>query len=243
MKNRFVMVDGLDGSGKGSIVDALQKWAELKRMKVLDLRSYCTEKNTFPEAEEIIQYDAVVSAEPTFCYVGRAIRVELVRASGRQYSAMSLAHAFALDREILYKRVLIPAIKAGKYVFQERGISSSLVYQPVQEHIQLSELIRLPGNKTALQFAPSLFIIATVKPETVINRLGKRPKKDYSIFDTLEFQRNLDARFRSDWLRQLLEQHGSKVVYLSTDEPRTVDETQKEAVRIFEGFWAETEKN
>ncbi|MEK6854203.1 MAG: hypothetical protein AABX60_02620, partial [Nanoarchaeota archaeon] len=97
--------------------------------------------------------------------------------------------------------------------------------------------------KTALQFAPSLFIIATVKPETVINRLGKRPKKDYSIFDTLEFQRNLDARFRSDWLRQLLEQHGSKVVYLSTDEPRTVDETQKEAVRIFEGFWAETEKN
>ena len=239
LKNRFVIVDGLDGSGKGTIVDALQKWAELKGLKVLDLRSYCREKNTLPEPEEVMQYDAVVSAEPTFCFVGKAIRDELVRATGRHYSAMSLALAFALDREILYKRVLIPAIKAGKYVFQERGISSSLVYQPVQEHIQLSELIRLPGNKTALQFAPGLFIIATVKPETVINRLGTRSKKDYSIFDSLQFQRNLDARFRSDWLRQLLEQHGSKVVYLNTDEPRTADETQKEAVRVFEQFLAE----
>ncbi|MBI2140990.1 thymidylate kinase [Candidatus Woesearchaeota archaeon] len=238
-KNKFVMVDGLDGSGKGTIVDALQKWAELKAMKVLDLRSYCRENGTFPEPEEVMQYDAVVSAEPTFCLVGKAIREELVRATGRHYSAMSLAQAFALDREILYKRVLIPAIKAGKYVFQERGISSSLVYQPVQEHIQLSELIRLAGNKTALQFAPGLFIVATVKPETVMGRLGARPKKDYSIFDSLEFQRNLDSRFRSDWLRQLLEQHGSKVIYLSTDEPKTVDETQKEAVKAFEDFLAQ----
>ncbi len=238
-KNNFVMVDGLDGSGKGTIVDALQKWAEMKGMKVLDLRSYCRENGTFPEPEEALQYDAIVSAEPTFCLVGKAIRDELVRATDRKYSAMSLALAFALDREILYKRVLIPAIKAGKYVFQERGISSSLVYQPVQEHIQLSELIRLAGNKTALQFAPGLFIVATVKPETVIKRLGSRQKKDYSIFDNLEFQRNIDSRFRSDWLRQLFEQHGSKVTYLDTDEPKTADDTQKDAVKAFEEFLAQ----
>ncbi len=236
MKSNFVMVDGLDGSGKGTIVDALQKWAELKGMKVLDLRSYCRENGTFPEPEEALQYDAIVSAEPTFCFVGKAIREELIRATDRKYSAMTLAQAFSLDREILYKRVIIPAIKAGKYVFQERGISSSLVYQPVQERIQLSELLRLAGNKTAMQFAPGLFIVATVKPETVIKRLGTRQKKDYSIFDNLEFQRNIDSRFRSDWLRQLFEQHGSKVIYLDTEEPKTPDDTQKEAVKLFEGF-------
>ncbi len=235
-KNKFVMVDGLDGSGKGTIVDALQKWAELKGMKVLDLRLYCREKGAFPEPWEIDDYDAVVSAEPTFCFVGKAIREELIRTTDRKYSAMSLAHAFALDREILYKRVIIPAIKAGKYVFQERGISSSLVYQPVQERIQLSELLRLAGNKTSLQFAPGLFIIAVVKPETVIKRLGARQKKDNSIFENLEFQRNIDSRFRSDWLRQLFEQHGSKVAYLDTDEPKTSEDTQKEAVKLFEEF-------
>ncbi len=236
LKNRFVMVDGLDGSGKGAIVDALQKWAELKGMSVLDLRSYCSEKNAFPEPEEVANYEAVVSAEPTFCYIGKAIREELVRAIDRRYSAITLAQAFALDREILYKKVLIPAIKAGKYIFQERGISSSLVYQPVQEHIQLTELIRLSGNRTAMQFAPALFIIATVKPETVMKRLGIRDKKDNSIFDNLEFQKNIDSRFRSDWLRQLFEQHGSKVVYLNTDEPKTAEETQAEAIKAFESF-------
>lgn len=238
LKNRFVMVDGLDGSGKGAIVDALQAWAESKGMKVLDLRTYCRENNTLPQPEEVAQYDAIVSAEPTFCYIGKAIREELIMATGRQYSAMSLAQAFSLDREILYKRVLIPAIKAGKYIFQERGISSSLIYQPVQEHIQLSELIKLSGNRTAMQFAPALLIIAVVKPETVIGRLEKRGKKDNSIFDSMEFQRNIDSRFRSDWLRQLFEQHGSKITYLDTNQPKTMEETQAEAVKALEGFIA-----
>lgn len=236
LKNRFVMVDGLDGSGKGVIVDALQKWAEQKGLKVLDLRAYCKEKGTFPAPEEVSQYDAIVSAEPSFCLVGKAIREELIRATERKYSAQTIANAFALDREILYNRVLVPAIKAGKYIFQERGISSSLVYQPVQEHVQLSELIRMPGNRTAMQFAPALFIVATVKPETVMNRLGTREKKDYSIFDNLNFQRNIDSRFRSEWLRQLFEQHGSKVVYVNTDEPKTIDDTRGEAVKTFQDF-------
>ena len=65
LKNRFVMVDGLDGSGKGVIVDALQKWAELKAMKVLDLRTYCRENGTFPEPEEAMQYDAIVNYATT----------------------------------------------------------------------------------------------------------------------------------------------------------------------------------
>ncbi|MBI2144999.1 hypothetical protein HYU18_01615 [Candidatus Woesearchaeota archaeon] len=238
LKNRFVMVDGLDGSGKGAIVDALQEWAEGKGMKVLDLRSYCREKGTFPENDELLQYDAIVSAEPTFCHIGKAIREEMIRATERTYSATSIAQAFALDREILYKRVIIPAIKAGKYIFQERGISSSLVYQPVQEHIQLSELIKMNGNRTAMQFAPALLIIAVVRPETVVKRLGIREKKDNSIFDTLEFQRNIDSRFRSDWLSQLFAQHGSKIIYMDTDEPKTMEQTQSEAVKAFEGFIA-----
>lgn len=239
LKNRFVMVDGLDGSGKGTVVDSLQKWAEGKNFKILDLRSYCREKGTFPEPEEVLQYDVIVSGEPTFCYVGKAIREELIRANGRTYTATTLVNAFALDREILYKRVLIPAIKAGKYIFQERGITSTFVYQPVQEHIQLSELVKLPGNRIALQFAPALLVVTTVKPETVIKRLGERAKKDNSIFDNLTFQRDIDSRFRSEWLNQLFVQHGSRVVYLNTDEPKTAEQTQQEGVQLLERFLAE----
>ncbi len=236
-KNRFVMVDGLDGSGKGTIVDGLAEWAEKKAMKMLDIRSYCGEKNDFPSEAEINDAEVIISCEPTFCYVGKAIRDELVRANGRQYSAWSLAQAFSLDREILYKRVIIPAVKAGKYVFQERGLTSSLVYQPVQEHIQLSELLKLPGNKLAMQNAPSLLLIAKVSPETVLKRLGLRAKRDNSIFDNLSFQRKLHERYLSDWLRNLFEQHGSKVEYIDTNEPKSEQDTRKEAVEIVEKFF------
>ncbi len=237
MRNRFVMVDGLDGSGKGTIVDGLAEWAEKKAMKTLDLRSYCNEKNDFPSEAEINDAEVIMSCEPTFCYVGKAIRDELVRANGRQYSAWSLAQAFSLDREILYRRAIIPAVKAGKYVFQERGLTSSLVYQPVQEHIQLSELLRLPGNRLAMQNAPSLLLIAKVSPETVLKRLGSRAKKDHSIFDNLAFQRKLHERYLSDWLRNLFEQHGSKVEYIDTDEPKSEQDTKREAVEIIEKFF------
>ena len=238
MKGKFIMVDGLDGSGKGTIVDGFAEWAEKKALKILDVRKYCSENNNFPSQEEIEAAEVIVSCEPTFCYVGRAIRDELVRANGRQYSAWSLAQAFSLDREILYRRVIMPAVKAGKYVFQERGLTSSLVYQPVQERIQLSELLRLPGNKLAMQNAPSLLLIAKVSPETVVKRLGLRTKKDYSIFDNLAFQRKLDERYSSEWLKHLFEQHGSKVDYIDTDEPKSEADTKREAVEMIEKFFS-----
>jgi len=137
MHKRFVMVDGPDGSGKGVIVNALKKWAEQKQLKVFDLRDYCMENNRFPEPEEINDFDAIVSGEMSYCWVGRALRKEIVRKNNRNYSITSTAHAFSLDREILYKMVIIPALKQGKYVFQERGVISSIVYQPVQGNIQI----------------------------------------------------------------------------------------------------------
>ena len=231
---KFVMVDGPDGSGKGTIVSGLAELAQVRSMKILDVRESCREKGRFPSAEEIEDADAVISCEPTFCFAGKAIREELVRNSERKYSAWSLAHAFSLDREMLYKAVILPALKAGKYVFQERGLTSSLVYQPVQERIQLSELLNLPGNRLAIRNAPSLLLIARTSPETSVKRLGLRAKKDNSIFDSVAFQRKVGERYSSDWLRKLFEHHGSKVEYIDTDEPRSEDETRNEAISIVE---------
>jgi len=233
MKSKFVIVDGLDGSGKGTIVDGLTDWAEKEGLKVLDVREYCKEHGRFPSVEEINEFDAIISAEPSFCYIGKAIREEMVRASERKYSAWSLASAFSLDREILYNQVIIPSVKAGKYVIQERGLTSSLVYQPVQEHIQLSELLKLAGNRLSIQNAPGLLMIAKVLPETVVKRLGLRTKKDNSIFDNVAFQRKLEERYSSEWLRRLFEQHGSVVKYIDTNEPKTEEDTKSEAINIF----------
>ena len=234
MKGNFTIVDGIDGSGKGTIVKGLKELEESKGSKVLDVRQYCKEKDGFPSLEEIQNSDVIVSCEPSYCYVGKALREEFLVATGIRYPPNSLVQAFSLDRELLYNRVIIPALKAGKKVFQERGLASSLVYQPVQERIPLSEILKLSGNKLSLQNAPRLLIITTVSPETAVERLQSREKKDNSIFDELEFQRKIAERYSSEWLKKLFENRGSKVVRLNTDPPKTEEETQKEALDIIE---------
>ncbi len=235
MKGKFVMVDGLDASGKSTIIHALENWAKSHNMKILNIENYFEEKKDFPTQEDLNNCDVIVSSEPTPFYVGKAIKEELVNQSERDYSVMSVAQAFALDREILYKRLLIPALKLGKFVFQEGGIVTSFIYQPVQGRISLNDLMHLPGNKLALENAPDLLIITKVDPEVVMQRIEQRNKKR-SIFENLFFQRKLSERYYSMWLKQLFENFNSTVAYIDTNPPKLVDELSREVTALWDDF-------
>jgi len=234
-KGILVIVDGIDGSGKGIIIKALADWALAKQMKVLDLKDYWKTKHTFPEPKEITDYDVIISAEPTFSMVGQAIREEIVRDNNRSYSAWTTAEAFSLDREILYRRVIIPALEQGKIILQERGVTTSLIYQPVQkEPLELEKILDLSGNKLALEHRPDLLIVTLVDPKEAVRRLSERDKKDNVIFEKLPFLEKIAERFAAPWFRELMESRGSEFVYLKTD--KTVYDTIEEAINIWENF-------
>lgn len=233
-KGKFIMIDGLDGSGKGTAVSALRDYFESQGKKIFDLREYWKQTNDIPELEEVMDYDVICTSEPTFSMVGKVIREEIVRTNKRQYSGMTTAQAFALDREILYKKLILPAKKAGKIIIQERGVTTSLAYQPVQnERIQLKEIINIPGNQMAIKNAPDLLIIVKVDPEVAIERLQAREKKDQAIFENLVFQRNVQYRFESEWLKKLFTHYNSNVVYLDTNQPSTIEDTKNKTVTIW----------
>ncbi len=231
----LVIVDGIDGSGKGTIVKALADWAAAKKMKVLDLKNYWKTKHTFPEPKEIAEYDVIISSEPTFSMVGQAIREEIVRDNNRHYSAWTTAQAFSLDREILYRRVIIPALEQGKIIFQERGVTTSIIYQPVQsEPLKLKKIINLSGNQLALKYRPDLLIITLVDPKEAVRRLAERDKKDNVIFEKLPFLSKIAKRFAAPWFRELMKSRDSKFVYLKTN--KTVYDTMEETINIWEKF-------
>jgi dTMP kinase len=234
-KGILVMVDGIDGSGKGVIVKTLADWALTKQMKIFDLKNYWKEKRAFPEPEELSDYDVIISNEPTFAMVGQAIREEIIRENNRHYSAWTTAQAFSLDREILYRRVIIPALEQGKIIFQERGVTTSVIYQPIQEEpLKLEKIMELPGNKLALEYRPDLLIIAQVDQGEAMARLAERDKKDNSIFEKLPFLQKISERYATPWFRELMEVRGSKFVYLKTD--KTVYDTIEETLEIWEKF-------
>lgn len=232
----FVIVDGIDGSGKSVMISALKQWAKDQRFKILDLDEYCKEHKQLPEPEEIENYDVIISKEPSPAYMGRAIADEIVKDNKRDYSVESTAWAFALDREILYRRVIIPAMKAGKYIFQERGVVTSIVYQPVQGRMSLKDIVDMPGNKLALKNSPDLLIIAKVEPQLVITRLQRDGKIKEAIFRNLNLQRKLDERYSSSWLKSLFERFDSQVEYLDVNPPKDIEQVKQETVKVWEEF-------
>jgi len=229
------MVDGLDGSGKGTVVDAYGDWAKKQGLKIFDLREYSKKKHTLPEPEELEGFHVILSGEPTYDGIGQAIRQEFIKDNGRVYSAKATAEAFSLDRLVLYKKVILPALEKGKMVIQERGLTTSLCYQPVQGKITLKELLSLEGNHFTLINRPDLLLIVVCKPETCLARLRKRlAKQDQAIFEKLAFLRKADKRFRSPCFAEIFQKQGSVVGYLDTND--TVEETKKEAIGYINDF-------
>ena len=126
--------------------------------------------------------------------------------------------------------------ESGKWIFQERGVISSIVYQPLMgdKGIDLNFVLNLEGNKFCLEHAPDLLVIMVVKPEVVIERLKDREKKDDAMFEKLEFQKKIEKVYESEWLKQEFESRGSKVVYLDSNPPKTVEDTKKKIIELFE---------
>ncbi|HJX06392.1 MAG TPA: thymidylate kinase [Candidatus Nanoarchaeia archaeon] len=230
----FVIIDGLDGSGKSLIVNGLADCLKKQGKRVFELKEYWKSSHSLPEPEELYDYDVIISAEPTYSLVGYAIREEIIRHNKRDYSALTTATAYSLDRLILYQRIILPLLEKGKTIIQDRSVTTSIVYQPIQaEPLSLNKVLSLKGNQLALEHRPDLLLITDVKPEVCMERLGAREgKKDNSIFENLEFQRKAYKRFKSKWFRKLFEERGSRVVYL--DASKSKEEVVAEAVRIYE---------
>lgn len=238
----MIVVDGIDGSGKGFIVNELAKLAEKSKFSLFDVRKHQQKHNQHPSPDKLHQYSALLTCEPSFAGQGRRIREELIR-TGSKYSALEIAQAYSADRYEQYEQLILPFMKKNKrnLIFQERGVVSSIVYQPTHARLKgesaptLDHVLGLPGNKFCLDNAPEYLIIATLSANTAMKRLGKREKQDDAEFEKLRFQQTLVEQYEGNDLKSIFKQKGTKVIYINTDDPRTIEDT-RQAVH---DFWKE----
>jgi len=213
---RFIMVDGIAGSGKSTIAAAIIDWAKNTDQRVFSLKDWYQNHTNPPKFEEISEHDVFVTFEPTRSWVGSAIRFELSQIE-QPYEGTALAHAFALDRQIQYRRLIIPALQAGKTIIQDRGVTTSIVYQPIMKNsLTLEQILNLPGNKLALNHAPNHLILTNISPEIAVKRIPGRKEESKGVFAELEMLKKWHQRFHSDWFRELFEKHGTKIHPLDT---------------------------
>ena len=214
----FIMFDGIDGSGKSTLVQAFVDALAEGGKKVFNLGFWSTMEKRLPLLAECGAPDIFLSAEPTQVWVGAAIRQELIR-QGTEYDPRIIAEAYALDRLILYHRLILPLRAQGITIVSDRGISTSLAYQ-LQTGVTEDVVTKLSGNALALANPPTLLVIADCGAERALERLIARgTKRDDSIFERASFLESLNARYHSDAFRAIWKKCGTDVLYVNTDIP------------------------
>jgi len=229
------MIDGIDGSGKSTVISAWKKYLVDQGNAIFDLKNYFQTNDRYPELHEIKNYDFIFSAEPTFTGIGKVIREELINKKNN-YSAEAIAQAYSLDRLILYTKIIIPLLKDGKCVIQDRGVSTSLAYQPIQDpQLTIDNISKLSGNKLSLQNRPDHLILLTVSPEKAMSRLtGRLEKQDNVIFEKLDLLKNIARQYDSAEFKNIFKEHGTQIHYLSGEEK--IDIMNKQAVDLLKNI-------
>ena len=244
-KGLVIAIDAVDGAGKDTMADALvRELTETRGQRVCDLDDFIKRGKTpvFPRGDSDFfnHFDAIKVSEPTYGGIGAAIRQEIMKE--KVYDAETTSWAYALDRQVLYQRTVLPFLrsKPGRIVIQARGLMSTLTYQPLEaedngQKLTVEELLTLPGNQLELSRRPDLIILLVCSPETAQKRLAARTEKvDGDKFADPRFQARASMRYRSPEVINVFESLGTSVVYI--DAERTQSEVAADCITALNGI-------
>jgi len=144
---KFIVIEGLDGSGQSTQAGLLRDFLVKKGYKV------------------------VLTKEPTLdSEAGKEIRKILDKKT--RVRPVQLQELFAQDRKEHLKNVIIPALKKGKIVISDRYFFSSLAYGTASG-IDLDWLIKLNGEF----LLPDITFLLKVSLGVCLERIKKRNKE------------------------------------------------------------------
>lgn len=237
-KGKFVVIDGLDGVGKGVFIRALMDAAKNDGKRIFNLHDFWRSHDYLPDVKDIISnFDVAITAEPTFCGIGRSIRLELTAKNNRSYSPEIIASAYALDRQILYEKVVLPLLDAGVDVYQSRSFSTSIVYQRQQAmdsgiKFDVNDILSIPGNAFCYRHPMDFLIIPTINDvQQVMDRLRDRDKQDNCEFENIDFQLKVKQHYESKEFQSIFENMGVKIVFM--DAGRTIEYSKEQAIDFY----------
>ncbi|MEU0927599.1 dTMP kinase [Streptomyces malaysiensis] len=164
----FIAVEGGDGSGKSTQVEALAEWIRAKG------------------------HEVVVTREPGATAVGKRLRSILLDVSSAGISHRAEALLYAADRAEHVDTVVRPALERGAVVISDRYIDSSVAYQGAGRDLAATEIARISRWATN-GLVPHLTVLLDVSPETARERFTEAPDRLES--EPAEFHQRVRAGF------------------------------------------------
>lgn len=176
MKNTpFIVLDGLDGSGKGTQVKLLEE-----RLARVGASMHFTR-------------------EPGGAEFSEDIRKVIKSPRGALADTLTIFLLFFAARNEWMRKDVAPALNKGVPVFTDRGDSSTYAYQVcAEEHPELVELFFVMREQVFGETKPSCYIMLEVPPEVARDRALADKSRDTSYFDEkpLEYYERVARGFR-----------------------------------------------
>jgi len=166
----FIVLDGMDGSGKSEMVKLLHNYLFSKNKK----------------------YRILTTREPTNGTYGQEIRKMLTEEKDPKLNADKMLELFIKDREEHVNETIMPFLKKSNghevnIVICDRYYYSTIAFQVTQG----LDLIMLVEKN--LKFPkPDIAFIMDISPEIALDRIKKREKEK---FEHLNFMNELRSRF------------------------------------------------
>ena len=168
----FLVFDGMDGSGKTTQLHLLAERLRAERIPV------------------------VVTAEPTDSPDGKRLRQAL--AGNIPVGIEEMAAMFLLDR-IGHNQAadgIQACLQAGSTVLCDRYYYSSIAYQGGDDPTRRAWVSHMNLNCPAI-LRPDACLLFDVEPEVAMQRIARRSGTPTEIYETLEQQARIRARFRT----------------------------------------------
>ncbi|MEU0369062.1 dTMP kinase [Streptomyces sp. NPDC006283] len=164
----FIAIEGGDGAGKSTQVEALAAWIRAKG------------------------HEVVVTREPGATPVGKRLRSILLDVSSAGLSNRAEALLYAADRAEHVDSLIRPALERGAIVISDRYIDSSVAYQGAGRDLSPTEIARISRWATG-GLVPNLTVLLDVSPETARERFTEAPDRLES--EPVEFHQRVRSGF------------------------------------------------
>lgn len=168
-KNYFITFEGIDGSGKS------------------------TQANLLIDRLSSLKIENLFLREPGGTTISEEIRTVLLNNRKDEMSSRTEALLMCASRAQLTKDIIIPEMKAGKWIIADRFADSTLAYQGGGRGIDLDWLIRLNEFAT-YGIEPDLTFYIDIDPEVGFQR-RKDLASDRIENAGVEFQRDIRKKY------------------------------------------------
>jgi len=177
MKGKFIVFEGIDGSGKTTQINQLSKWLN--------------STNLIPENNQL-----VITREPGGTKLGKSIRSLLLDTS-KENNPDSITELllYAADRAQHVNEIIRPTLNKGDWVISDRFCGSTLAYQGYGRKLDLKLIKDLETIATQGIYPDITFLLDIPVEESIKRRINR--KDDRIEKEGKEFLSNVSLGFQA----------------------------------------------